>query len=136
MSFHLCQGIPAKRSVLNFYPLCLHTKIHSSLKLFARHKIAVETSSAVQKPSDKQLQQVTKSRSKKKNLTVIKTCPTTAQQRHVTNKKKRPIQKSQILSNIIFNNIYDNLHQFNNDIIVQVHNGNTKTTDSRYTKRP
>ena len=32
-----------------------------------------------------------------------------------------------ILFNIISNNIYNNLHHFNNDIIVQVDNGNTKT---------
>ena len=40
--------------------LCLHTKIHFSLKLLARYKIAAATtSSALQKPSRKQLKQVT-----------------------------------------------------------------------------
>ena len=49
-----------------------------------------------------------KSKSKAENLTVIKTCPTTARQRDITKKKKTPIKKSQILSNIniISNNIY------------------------------
>ena len=53
-------SIPLKRSILNFYPLRLHTKIHCSLKLFVRHKVAAATaSSALQKRSRKQLQQVT-----------------------------------------------------------------------------
>ena len=61
-----------------------------------------------------------KSKLKAENVTVIKTCPTTARQRDITMKKKTPIKKSQILSNIISNNIYNNLHHFDNDIIVRV----------------
>ena len=50
-----------------------------------------------------------KSKPKAENLTVIKTCPTTARQRDITKKKKTPIKKSQISSNIniISNNIYN-----------------------------
>ena len=48
-----------------------------------------------------------KSKLKAENLAVIKTCPATARQRNVTKKKKTPIKKSQILSNIISNNIYN-----------------------------
>ena len=77
-----------------------------------------------------------KSKLKKENLTVIKTCPTTARQRGITKKKKIPIKKLQILSNIIFSNICNNLHHFDNDVIIQVDKGNTKTkTDPTYTKR-
>ena len=47
---------------------------------------------------------------KTENLTVIKTCPTTARQHDITKKKKTSIKKSQILSNIISNNIYSNLN--------------------------
>ena len=48
------QGILLKRLILNFYPLRLHTKIHCSLKLLARHMItAATTPSALQKPSRK-----------------------------------------------------------------------------------
>ena len=72
----------------------------------------------------------TKSKLKTENLTVIKTCPTTARQRDVTKKKKTPIKKSQILSNIISNNIYNNLHHFDNDVVVQVDSGNTKANRS------
>ena len=61
-----------------------------------------------------------KSKPKAENLTVIKTCLTTARQRDITKKKKAPIKKPQILSNI--------LHHFSNDIIVQVDNGNTETS--------
>ena len=68
-----------------------------------------------------------KSKLKAENLAAIKTCPTAVRQRNVTKKKKAPIKKSQILSNIISNNIYNDLHHFDNDIIVQVDNGNTKT---------
>ena len=68
------------------------------------------------------------------NLTVIKTCPTTARQRGTTKKKKTPIKKSQILSNIISNNIYNNLHYFDNDVVVQVDNGNTKTKQIQRTR--
>ena len=39
-----------------------------------------------------------------------------------------------ILFNIISNNIYNNLHHFNNDIIVQVDNGNTKTKQIQRTR--
>ena len=39
-------SIPLKRSILNFYPLRLHTKIHGSLKLFVRHKVAAATASS------------------------------------------------------------------------------------------
>ena len=49
-----------------------------------------------------------KSKLKAEYLTVIKTCPTTAQQRSITKKKETSIKKSQILSNIISNNIYIN----------------------------
>ena len=49
-----------------------------------------------------------KSKLKAEYLTVIKTCPTTAQQRGITKKKKTPIKKSQIFSNIISKNIYIN----------------------------
>ena len=75
-----------------------------------------------------------KSKLKTENLTVIKTCPTTARQRDVTKKKKTPIKESQILSNILTNNIYNNLHHFDNDIIVQVDNGNTKTRQIQRTR--
>ena len=75
-----------------------------------------------------------KSKLKTENLTVIKTCPTTARQRDITKKKKTPIKKSQILSNIISKNIYNNLHHFDNDIIVQVDNGNTKTKQIQLTR--
>ena len=75
-----------------------------------------------------------KSKLKAENLTVIKTCPTTARQRDITKKKKTPIKKSQILSNIISKNIYNNLHHFDNDIIVQVDNGNTKTKQIQLTR--
>ena len=67
-----------------------------------------------------------KSKLKAENLTVIKTCPTTLQHCNITNKKKTPIKELQILSNIISNNIYNNLPHFDNNIIVQVDNGNTK----------
>ena len=67
-----------------------------------------------------------KSKLKAENLAVIKTCPTTAPQRDITKKKKTPIKKSQILSNIISNNKCNNLHHFDNNIIVQVDNWNTK----------
>ena len=40
------------------------------------------------------------------------------------------MKKSQILSNFISNNIYNNLHHFDNDVIVQVDNGNTKANRS------
>ena len=66
-------------------------------------------------------------------LTFIKTCPTTEQQCNIT-KKKTPIKKSHILSNIISNNIYKNLHHFNNNIIVQLDNGNTKTKQIQCTQ--
>ena len=75
-----------------------------------------------------------KSKPKTENLTVVKTCPTTAQQRDITKKKKTTIKKSQTLSNIISNNIYNNLHHFNNDITVPVHNGNTKTKQIQRTR--
>ena len=51
-----------------------------------------------------------KSKPKTENLTVIKTCPTTVRQRDITKKKKTPIKKSQILSNIMSNNSYNNLN--------------------------
>ena len=75
-----------------------------------------------------------KSKLKTENLPVIKDCPTTARQRDITKKKKTPIKKSQILSHIISSNIYNNLHHFNNDIIVQVDNGNTKTKQIQRTR--
>ena len=53
-----------------------------------------------------------KSKLKTENVTCIKTCPTTVQQRDTTKKKKTPIKKSQILSYIISNKIYNNLHHF------------------------
>ena len=52
----------------------------------------------------------------------------------IIKKKKTPIKKSQILSNIISNNIYNNLQHFHNDIIVQVDNGNTKTKQIQLTR--
>ena len=75
-----------------------------------------------------------KSKLKAENLPVIKTCPRTARQHDITKKKKTPIKKSQILSNIISKNIYNNLHHFDNDIIVQVDNGNTKTKQIQLTR--
>ena len=75
-----------------------------------------------------------KSKLKAENLPVIKTCPTTARQQDITKKKKTPIKKSQILSNIISKNIYNNLHHFDNDITVQVDNGNTKTKQIQLTR--
>ena len=75
-----------------------------------------------------------KSKLKAENVTVIETCLTTARQRDTTKKKKTPIKKSQILSNIISKNIYNNLHHFDNDIIVQVDNGNTKTKQIQLTR--
>ena len=68
-----------------------------------------------------------KSKLKAENLPFIKTCPKTARQRNITKKKKTPTKKSQIPSNIISKNIYNNLHHFDNDIIVQADNGNTKS---------
>ena len=68
-----------------------------------------------------------KSKLKTENVTCIKTYPTTVRQRDTTKKKKTPIKKSQIISNIKSNNIYNNLHYFDNNIIVQADNGNTKT---------
>ena len=75
-----------------------------------------------------------KSKPKTENLAVIKTCPTIARQRNITKKEKTPIKKSQILSNIISSNIYSNLHHFDNDIIVQVDNGNSKTKQIQRTR--
>ena len=49
-----------------------------------------------------------KSKLKAENLPVIKTCPKTARQQDITKKKKTPIKKSQILSNILTNNICNN----------------------------
>ena len=54
-------------------------------------------------------------------------------QRDTTKKKKTPIKKSQIISNIISNNIYNILHHFDNNIIIQVDDGNTKTKQIRRT---
>ena len=71
---------------------------------------------------------------KTENVTCIKTCPTTVRQRDTTKKKKTPIKKSQSISNIIPNNIYNNLHHFDNNIIVQVDNGNTKTKQIQRTR--
>ena len=48
-------------------------------------------------------------------------------------KKKSSFKKSQILSNIS-NNIYNKLHHFDNDIIVQTDNGNTKTEQIQRTR--
>ena len=75
-----------------------------------------------------------KSKLKTENVTCIKTCPTTVQQRDTTKKKKAPIKKSQIISNIISNNIYNNLHHFDDNIIVQVDDGNTKTKQIQRTR--
>ena len=50
-----------------------------------------------------------KSKLKPENVICIKTCPTTVQQRDTTKKKKTPIKKSQILSNIISNKIYNKI---------------------------
>ena len=47
--------------------------------------------------------------------------------------KKTPTKKSQIPSNIISKNVYNNLHHFDNDIIVQVDNGNPKTKEIQLT---
>ena len=77
-----------------------------------------------------------KSKLKTENLTVIKTCPTTARQRDITKKNKIPIKRLQILSNIIFSNFCNKLHHFDNDVMIQVDKGNTKTkTDPTYTER-
>ena len=46
-----------------------------------------------------------KSKLKTENVTCTKTCPSTVQQGDITKKKKTSIKKSQILSNIISNNI-------------------------------
>ena len=73
-----------------------------------------------------------KSKLKAENLAVIKTCLTTARQRDITKKKKTPIKKSQILSNILSNNI--TLHHFDKDIIVQVDNVNTKPKQIQLTR--
>ena len=75
-----------------------------------------------------------KSKLKAENLPVIKTCPKTARQHNITKKKKTPTKKSQIPSNIISKNIYNNLHHFDNDITVQVDNGNTKTKQIQLTR--
>ena len=75
-----------------------------------------------------------KSKLKTENVTCIKTCPTTLRQRDTTKKKKTPIKKSQIISNIISNNIYNKLHHFDNNIIFQVDNGNTKTKQIQRTR--
>ena len=75
-----------------------------------------------------------KSKLKTENVTCIKICPTTVRQRDTTNKKKTPIKKPQIISNIISNNIYNDLHHFDNDIIVQVDNGNTKAKQIQRTR--
>ena len=55
-------------------------------------------------------------------------------QRDTTKKKKTPIKKFQIISNIISNNIYNNLHHFDNNITVQVDDGNTKTKQIQRTR--
>ena len=75
-----------------------------------------------------------KSKLEAENLPVIKTCPKTARQHAITKKKKTPIKKSQILSNIMSKNIYNNLYHFDSDIIVQVDNGNTKTKQIQMTR--
>ena len=75
-----------------------------------------------------------KSKLKTENVTCIKTCPATVQQRNTTKKKKTPIKKSQFISNIISYNIYNNLQHFDNDIIVQVDNRNTKTKQIQRTQ--
>ena len=74
-----------------------------------------------------------KSKLKAENLPVIKTYPTTVQQHDITKKKKTPIKKAQILSNIISKNIYNSLHHFENNIIVQADNGNTKAKQIQLT---
>ena len=75
-----------------------------------------------------------KSKLKAENVTCIKTCPTTLRQRDTTKKNKTPIKKSQIISNITSNNIYNNLHHFDKNIFVQVDNGNTKTKQIQCTR--
>ena len=78
-----------------------------------------------------------KSKLKTKNITCIKICPTTGWQRDTRKKKKTPFKKSQILSNIISNNIYKNLTPFR-----QRHNCSSwqwkhqNKTDPTYAKRP
>ena len=74
-----------------------------------------------------------KSKLKAENLPVIKTCPKIARQHNITKKKKTPTKKSQIPSNIISKNIYNNLHHFDNDIIVEVGDGNPKTKEIQLT---
>ena len=76
-----------------------------------------------------------KSKLKTEAVTCIKTCPTTVRQRDTTKKKKTPIKKSQVISNIISNNICNNLHHFDNDIIVQVDNRNTITKQFQRTRK-
>ena len=75
-----------------------------------------------------------KSKLKTENVTCIKACPTAVRQRDTTKKKKPPIKKSEIISNIIFNNIYSNLHHFGNNITVQVDDGNTNTKQVQRTR--
>ena len=75
-----------------------------------------------------------KSKPKTENVTCIKTCRTTVLQRDTTKKKKTPIKKSQIITNIISNTIYNNLYHLDNDIIVQVYHRNTKTKQIQRTR--
>ena len=74
-----------------------------------------------------------KSKLKAENVPVPKTCPKRARQHDITKKKKTPTEKSEILSKIISKNIYNNLHHFDNDIIAEVDNGNTKTKQIQLT---
>ena len=74
-----------------------------------------------------------KSKLKAENLPVIKTCSKISRQHNITKTKKTPTKKSQIPSNIISKNIYNNLHHFDNDIVVQVDNGNPKTKEIQLT---
>ena len=129
----------SRHSTETFNPKLLsitfHTKIHCSLKLFARHMITCNNTISVTKT----LPQINttgymKSKLKTENVTCIKTCPTTVRQGDTAKKKKTPIKKSQIISNIISNNIHNNLHHFDNNIIVQVDNGNTKTKQIQRTR--
>ena len=75
-----------------------------------------------------------KSKLKTENVTCIKACPTTVRQRDTTKRKKPPIKKFKIISNIIFNKIYSNLHHFDNNITVQVDDGNTNTKQVQRTR--
>ena len=79
-----------------------------------------------------------KSKLNTENVTCVKTCPTTVRQRETTTlyyqEKENTNQEIQIISNIVSNNIYNNLRHFDNNIIAQVDDGNTKTKQIQRTR--